>query len=417
MALESRGQREPLRNEAELLGLLSRAFGLAVISHASLSDYDQTGWGWVKLIAYGVGIFCFFAPQRPPHPYRPSVRWIWGLVCLSFMMSKIYCLLMLRDVLTQSLLICVDAFILTMAFIEPRYTHHALKSISLITGATYGLAILHKLNHDFLFMKQSCAIHGIEVSLSLLPQSWLHESRETLMAYLYAQPLFASCLVIAIECSLCLLCIMNSRKVWWLGLIFHVPLALTIAPAFGSVMMIGWGAGTLSKAGERIRKSVRQRSSTLISLASLCYIVHGTVSPYLGIEVQHSAAMLSNLRIDPPCANSLVFPHLKFDPYIKVEEISFGSQHTVKLQTRAQLVKEGLWSLTALNVMKQNWCIPEHVPLSLRGQRGDQGFEIRDLCTESSLDELYRQRGAAPFRAWQRYQKNLKRQCHQACVH
>ena len=49
--------------------------------------------------------------------------------------------------------------------------------IALVTSMTYGLAVLHKLNYDFLFTSESCAIHGVEISLSLFPFEWLQEIR------------------------------------------------------------------------------------------------------------------------------------------------------------------------------------------------------------------------------------------------
>ena len=55
--------------------------------------------------------------------------------------------------------------------------------------------------------------------------------------------------------------------------------------------------------------------------------------------------------------------------------------------------------------MQRKWCIPEYRPLRIHGHRDGAHFVLKDLCEEGALDELYRQRGSAPFRGWQRFQK------------
>ena len=82
------------------------------------------------------------------------------------------------------------------------------------------------------------------------------------------RPMVASSLVLFLEFMLCLLCLKRSKAVWLLGALFHIPLTLTIAPAFGSVMAIGWGAGTLSSVVCRQR-----HSSLLVSMIALCYFL------------------------------------------------------------------------------------------------------------------------------------------------
>ena len=154
-----------------------------------------------------------------------------------------------------------------------------------------------------------------------------------------------------------------------------------------------------------IRRPIR------IACIPLLYALHG-LSPYLGVEMQHSAAMLSNLRIDPPCANSLIFPSLTDDPYIYIDDVQFGQVQRVK---RTKIVRNTLWNLTALHTMKQNWCIPEQRPLRLTGSFRKQSFTIDDLCTDNSLDALTV--GSMAPKGWQRFQKNLLRTCHTACIH
>ena len=144
------------------------------------------------------------------------------------------------------------------------------------------------------------------------------------------------------------------------------------------------------------------------------YAVHGAMSPYLGIEVQHSSAMLSNLRIDPPCHNSLIFPQLSDSPYVYIDKVQFGQKPRPK---RSKVLEEGLWSLTALATMQKNWCIPENRPLSLSLRYYNQTYSLKDLCEPKALIPLYDKSLNLRFLSWQRFQKNLRRQCHQSCVH
>ncbi len=409
--------------------------GLAIIAHAQLGDYDQSGWLGAKIVALVVGGFCLISPLKPPKPFAPNHLWLWSMACLLFGLSKVYTLLVLRDVLTQSLLLGSYSIIASWLFLHPRSYQIALRSVSLLTALTYALAILHKLNADFFFDQSSCAVHGFEISVSLIPQGFLTEHIHLLITFLRGKPHIAATIVIAFEFSLCLLCLRRSPWVWLIGAIFHIPLTLTIAPAFGSVMAVGWGAGALfnlSRSRHRLvsdhsrqrvvlkpigdRKS-DIRSSAFPMMVVICYGVHGALSPYIGLEVQHSAAMLSNLRVDPKCSNSFVFPPLADDPYLYINDMEFGVIKSARLERRRERVLQGLWSLSALSTMQKNWCIPEQRPLRLSGEYRGEMFVISDLCDEGSLDSLYENSPSPRLEGWQRFQKNLGRECHQACVH
>jgi len=179
-------------------------------------------------------------------------------------------------------------------------------------------------------------------------------------------------------------------------------------------MAAGWSAGTLLGRRKNVRSHIWRPA--LICTHPVVWIVlfyglHG-LSPYFGIEVQHSAAMLSNLRVDPPCANSVVMPHFEYDPYIYLDEVQFGPNFKLR---RQEVIRKTLWNLAALHTMRRNWCIKEHRPLYLKGVYGGVELMIEDLCAPHALSEL-NQSAFFPS-GWQRYQKNLLRQCHAACVH
>ena len=67
--------------------------------------------------------------------------------------------------------------------------------------------------------------------------------------------------------------------------------------------------------------------------------------------------------------------------------------------------------------MQKNWCIEEQRPLKMRGRYLGQPFLIHDLCEQDALDKLYQYSHFPIKGTWQRFQKNLKRDCHQACIH
>jgi hypothetical protein len=282
--------------------------------------------------------------------------------------------------------------------------------------------------------------------------------------------------VVLWEVLLGVLVLRRSRWVWPLGLAFHLPLTVTLAPAFGAVMVAGWAAGVAPREVVLWRRAVRgaRRCGLLVAaglgaaavealmrsapdplaqgkvflagallaawprravrpvtrptprgaiLVGVVFVAHG-LSPYLGLRMQHAGAMLSNLRIDPECHNSLVFPAPPGPgPYIYIDSIRFGpGEDGDDLRPeRARVVRETLWNPTALHVMRENWCIPELRPIRVGGRWRGRPFELPDLCAPDALDALD---AFHPFRpgpgflpGHQAFQKNLPRACHAACVH
>ena len=487
--------------QAHRLTLWARALGLATIAHICLLDYDSLGWEAPRWIGAGCALI-LLGVRIPTSRFKPSLAPLFSSACFLLCLTKVYTLLVLRDVLTQSLLLGLYAGLCGVALLSPRAVRGALSAARGITALTYLLAALHKLNTDFLTQPTSCALHGVEVITQFaLPsfQDW------GLLASLKLSPLPIAIAVIGIEVILALLCWRRHPALWVLGALFHVPLTLTLAPAFGVIMSVGYVActpssiwrifwstlrGTSTPSLERSRHSLRSKYPLLIigalffigTLVFLClvrgpeetlgtlkgaggalkvslmillsclgarawalrrrreihiytvprlstlavtfcalYGVHG-LSPYFGVEVQHSAAMLSNLRIDPQCHNSLIAPALARSPYLYIERIQFGTPANLSpiMSTRQRILRQeeiqgGLWNWAALNTMKRNWCIAENRPLALDLRWGDRSIHLPDLCREGSLEPL-----DAPWwllKGWQRYQKNLDQSCHAPCVH
>jgi len=443
------------------LALWGRVFAVCLCVHLALPDYDAEGWLAPRVgLALCAGLLL----------WRPHGGWLLG-VCV----IKVYTLLCLRDVLTQSLLLALWSGVAGVAALRGTRPA-ALKSLDAVrvtAALTYGLAGLHKLNDAFFDPATSCADHALRQVIALWP---------SLPAPLASPGLAA--LVVLWEVLLALLVLTRSRWLWPVGLAFHLPLTLTLAPAFGAVMVAGWAAGVPAREVVAWRRVLRSRAGRLRALcgalvafgleaiaraaadpwgqAKVAVVgamlsvwlsagssrttrgarvrlwqrahahrgawclgalvaAHG-LSPYLGLRMQHTAAMLSNLRIDPECHNAWLFP--RYDgpgPYIYIEHARFGGpEHGEEglRPARAKVLRETLWSPTALHTMRANWCAPTLRPIALRGHWRGAPFDMADLCAADALDALD---AGFPSPTWlpghQAFQKNLPRACHAACVH
>jgi hypothetical protein len=136
------------------------------------------------------------------------------------------------------------------------------------------------------------------------------------------------------------------------------------------------------------------------------------LTPYLGLQFHHTGAMLSNLRIDRGCHNSLVFPEAMrvVDPYVRLDDVGFAP-HRASPLLRAS-VTERLWGPEALYRARARWCSVHKEPLRVRGSHDGRAFDVRDFCADDGWPL------AAPWLpGTRRFQVNLLRRCPQACVH
>ena len=158
--------------------------------------------------------------------------------------------------------------------------------------------------------------------------------------------------------------------------------------------------------------------------AALVFFVANGLTPYLGTQMQHAGAMLSNLRIDAGCWNHLLVPESvrRVDAYIRVDVASIGNAESETLGAfpgGEAILRERLWSTTALRLMRRNWCTDRTRPISLSGTFLGEPLVIRDLCDPAEplpvgpgvwgLTEF--------FPDYLRLQKNLERACPQECLH
>lgn len=431
-----------------LLRLWGRILALALIVHVGLPDYDEPGWGGPRALKLAAAAILLVRPHA-----------------LGFALSlgtSLYTLLALRDVLTQQVLLaCMSGAGLVAALVGTRSAARAALHVAVVAAAgTYLLAAVHKLNTDFFDPAISCAQHA-----------WAQvEAYWFAWAALPGPPgVWLPFAIVGVELVLAVLLLRGSPWIWPLGLAFHLPLTVTLAPAFGAVMLVGYAAAMGPRSVVRWRRAFRRHrgllalaaavalgldvaahggpgawdgrvkvaaAGTLFAWAFLAglrrerlrlgrptlvfgaiYLLHGLL-PYTGLKVQHASAMLSNLRIDPACHNSLIFPRglCVRDPYVYVDEARIGQGQR---PARERVLRETLWSIAALHAARENWCIPELRPIMLRGRWRGEAFSLPDLCAEDFTDHLPDAGfpGASFFPWYQALQKNLPRACHAACVH
>ena len=350
-----------------------------------------------------------------------------------------------------------------------------LRSVQWLAIFVYALAALHKLNADFLDPHYSCTIYGLREVTGywnlpdvVVPTDWAVVLPLTI---LLAEGGIAALHLLRFR-----------RIAWTVAVGFHIFLTFTMAPAFVFVMLIGHAAfathGDLERLGEVLRshriplalfagvttgfslwlhgslpeltmiprevalwgllallvvafppwraEGWRRRPAhsektaferRLPGVVAVLFVLNG-LTPYLGLQYQHTAAMVSNLRIDRGCWNSLVFPESMRlrDEYIRVEEVYYGEPGKVPKYER--IVLEQLWSPPQVRQMRRNWCRPEIRPFYMRGTYMGREFEIQDVCAGDPLPfGEFRVFGVAVFGDFLRFQKNLMRECPQTCIH
>ncbi len=445
------------------------AFVLGSATHLWLADAWQVAWIPADL-AYVIGLLVLVASGG-------AAGWLCCLIGL------VVPLLFLRDQLTQSVLLGAMALTGTvLVWFDARRRRSdpnrpeleaLFRTFRWLTIATYLLAVLHKLNRDFFAIETGCATYGMD----------------KLFAYWNLDPgIFARVaplhpwLAVGLELAIPLGYLFGRRHLARiLAVVFHIPLTLTMAPAFAFVMAAGHAAFVTDAERRTLWKCLKRQArwlpgaaglATVVSLVAhdalpeltmiprefllwgalfwfvaswprvrgaeaecddssptfvarwlprivvVAFVANG-FTPYLGIQYQHAAAMLSNLRIDEGCWNHFFIPEAVrvTDDYVRVEEVWFGAPG--KIEEYEGIVLEQLWSPPQIRQMRRNWCRPEVRPFHMRGTFRGREWEITDLCDESEPwpFEDAGMFGVEIFGDYLRFQKNLMRECPQTCIH
>lgn len=432
------------------------AWALAVAARLTLLQVTQPGWG--------VPSACLIAGALGLVVWGGRVWWLLSLIGL------LVPLLFLGDWLTQTVIMSLIAGVGLVwggrSELGDRGRPAVCAAAHWLTAATYLVAAFHKLNADFFDPTVSCATytwHELDAAFSVLT--------------LNAPPgILASLpwIAVAIELSLAVLLFARRRWAYVLGLGFHLPLTIVLAPAFVFVMLVGY-VGAL---GERDRAALvtiarSDRLSWVLAVAAglalwmlcdagwllgpkivgLCILLMAAIrllraspggapaamspgrqataagavavflalgmTPYTGRNVQHSGAMLSNLRLDSGCWNHLIVPESvrTIDPYVRVSHASIGDDGA--FPRREAVLTTQLWSPRALRTIRQNWCRESTRPIALVGTYRGAPFQWPDLCADESPlpPSLGVLGGEAWFDGLLRFRKGLTRGCPQQCIH
>lgn len=434
------------------------AFVVASAAHLWLADAAQADWATANAI-YVVGLILLAATRGA------AVGWIG---CAAGLAIPLW---FHRDQLTQSMLLLLVCAAGTWAMTRrAQDVRGFLRTVQGLTLATYLFAAFHKLNRDFFDPAVGCTTYG------------LREIAE----YYRLDPAFFDVfagghayLAVALELAIPLAYLWGRRDfARVLAVVFHIPLTLTMAPAFAFVMAVGHAAFVTPGDAERLaavlRRDGRRFLLAAVLVTSTSLLAHGAwpewtmvpreaalwfalfwftaawirtlrageridtleragkmpmvvvgifvlncLTPYLGLQFQHAGAMLSNLRIDRGCWNHLVMPEaLRVrDDYVRVDRVVFGRPGNIP--DYEQTVLEQLWSPPQFRQMRRNWCRPEIRPFALEGEFRGRRFAIHDLCDDASPwpfedDGIF---GVELFDGYLRFQKNLLRACPQACIH
>jgi len=404
--------------------------------HVALPDFEQVGWGPPGILIVLSSLLMFHRPY--PGAFLLAV------------LAHAWTLLGLRDVLTQSMLLLIFGMIGFVVSI--RWRPRLFRGMAHITGVTYLAAAIHKLNTNFLDLELSCAVHALN-------QVEVHWGVIFPDAFRGLSPHVA----LGIELALWVSLSFRSRWYWLLAVAFHLPLLVTLAPAFGAVMFCGAACMIEPRDLVRMKRLMAKRYRLFLAIGFLSvgleyflaggwlswtqplqvggYIVAGLtlftamrkeifprpantwlgwcwllfcLTPYLGLQYQHTAAMLSNLRVDTGCHNSLIFPKawVGQDTYVRIQTASFG---TDEWSDREDILEAGLWNEAALFTMRRKWCVDWVRPISMTIEYRGNKFELDDICHADAFDFIPARFHSFP--QFQRFQKNLTRKCDQACIH
>ncbi|MBO6934618.1 MAG: hypothetical protein JJ863_06580 [Deltaproteobacteria bacterium] len=432
--------------------LFARTWAVAALFHLTLPDVRHLEWLVPDLLLGLSAVALLVRPVAPPRRLGWAL-WLAGLAGL------VWPLLLLGDQLTQSVHLSVMAGAVLICARGSDDRAHAW-TVRWATIAVYGIAAFHKLNRDFLNGDVSCAAGGVK----LLGENWGWTFGPSPI-----DPYWPF-LFLAAELGLVLLFRLRPRWAIPIALTMHVPLTIVFAPAFAWVMVAGYPCFFDDEGIERLGARLRARwlwvvgvGGTLAAIDATLYFqdhwigypawqiseagvwllwaaawvalgpwsdvaVQGwrdarakqtgalllaafalnALTPYLGLQVHHTAAMLSNVRIDEGCWNHLIVPEAirLRDPYVRIDH----ADPAASARGRDELIDhlhDRLWPPHALHESIRDACRHGAAPLALEGRYGGRPFQTPNACTDLPVPP-----GHPGL-----FQTNLTRDCPQRCIH
>jgi hypothetical protein len=444
--------------------LYARAYALATLLRLSLPDAMQ--WSWLPAtLVQGAGAVLLLANGCMLGWLLCAVGALWGIVALQDQLTQ-----------SAYLLACASAALLCFVPApgqrEERLALGLPHAVRLLTLLVYAAAALHKLNHDFLDPAVSCANAGLSalatrgqveslldatlmasplwpalfvaVELSLPVLAWRRPGVAVVALATFHLPLtiifapgFAFTMMSGWVCLLDEPQLRGLVRVWqrrWprilvAGGVPALASRLLFFPGRWASdpdwcikevalwLVLAWLLEAVTTRWPDRRFATRGAWANDVAgrwvgrAAALAFVAHA-LSPYFGLGFHRTGAMLSNLRIDPGCHNSLLVPEALrvVNPFVHVRHVGFASGRAAP--GFDEQVERRLWSLTSLWRARTHWCATHLEPLPVVVEREGEVFEIANLCAADGW----------PFpRPWlsglRRYQINLTADCPQACIH
>lgn len=440
--------------------LHARAFALAGVIHLTLPDAAEPGWLAPNVLA-ALGVILLFANGCLLGWALLFAGVAWPLVALGDQLTQSVYMLSVAGA-------AVALWLGPEAGRGARLDVELARVVRVVTVLTYAIAALHKMNGGFLTADVSCASQGVVILarnwgipaiawpplLPVWPVVFL-VVEVALPVLLRVRPLAGMILGVAVHIPLTIIFAPAFAFVVTTGYVTLLrepelrALGRVLAARVRLVLVLGGGLGLASFAlymrvhrvvywfwsakeillwmalvwllaawrarGPLFRDSGAWREGragsslgrAVLAIVVACWLANAS-TPYLGLQFHHTAAMLSNLRIDRGCWNSLIFPESMrlADPYIRIDEVRVAAAHA---QAEAVL-RERLWTPASLRRARRDLCRTGGGPVTLGARWRGRRYDVRDLCRTWPF-------GEPVLPGWKGFQDNLLRQCPQYCIH
>lgn len=418
-------------------------FSIAIAFHLALPDARQLSW-LVPNFLVVLGTFLIWNRRK----YLEKSGWLLAALGL------ISPLLFLGDTLTQSVLL----FLLCLGGL---FTDAPRRVARVLTPLVYLTAAFHKTNTDFLNPEVSCATGGVR----LLLDNWgIEQIASPILSigewpelFLIAELLLAALLFVRPRLGVAFASLFHipltivfapafawvmapgvvaslspreliamraffrrkKRTITSAGLLFALISTLFYFkdhwvpyPIWQLAEALLWIAASLcvgfvfSREARELtheKATPQKRRVTLVTALLSALWFGNAATPYLGLQFHHTAAMLSNLRIDPGCWNHFLVPESArlADPYLRI--INQG-----QLELEGTLVESG-----RLVHALENTCSEQDVSVELEYH----GENITVTCANLREGVLTLSTSKLSDFGARLFQRNLTHDCPSRCIH
>jgi len=440
--------------------LHARAFALGAAIHLTLPDAAEPGWLAPNAVL-ALGAALLFASGCLAGWVLIVVGVLWPLLVLGDQLTQSVYLISVAGA-------AIALWLGPAAGRGARLDQDLARVVRVLTLLTYAIAALHKLNGGFLTAEVSCASQGVVILarnwgipaiawpplLPVWPVVFLFVEAG-LPVLLRVRPLLGMIVGVSLHIPLTIIfapafafvvttgyvTLLREDELRALGRVLRERWRLVVLLGGGlglgsfalymrvhrviywlwsgkevllwmALVWLGlaWlSRGTLFRDAGAFREGRAGSASGHAVLALLVVLwLANAVTPYLGLQFHHTAAMLSNLRIDRGCWNSLVFPESMrlVEPYIRIDEARLDA---APAETVAVL-EERLWTPESLRRARHDLCRAGQGPVAIRARWHGRRYDVRDLCRSWPF-------GHSLLPRWKGFQDNLQRECPQYCIH